>query len=555
MSAAWWLNSSWMLSGAPERAAFAWASRHVAGTQQRLLRQMLHANRDTSYGVRHDFRRISSPRDYPRRVPPVTYSDLEPLVERIAAGEPNVLTAERVRLLEPTSGTTGGEKLIPYTNGLRRQFQRGVAAWIADLFWHRPALRRGRAYWSISPALGPRRRSPGGLPIGFADDAEYLGRLEQFMVRLLLVAPSAATAADTTADRLPDMIAFRYRTLLCLLAAEDLALISIWNPTFLLALLEALPAWSERLCADQELPPRRAAFLREVLRSSASLAAKLRHIWPRLALLSCWTDAAAGPFLPALRELFPAVEIQPKGLLATEAFVSLPLVDAAGAALAIRSHFFEFEEVAGGGVKLAHELERGGRYRVLVTTAGGLYRYQLRDEIGIVGFSRQCPLLRFLGKSDQVSDLVGEKLAEPHVRAVLQRSAALAQVSPKFMLLVPVLERPPRYRLYLQGPSPTDTALSQIGREVQAGLEENPYYRHAVGMGQLAPVEVALLDPHGEAAWLVYERRALERGQKSGAVKPLALDRATDWPQRFAPLHVSSADTPSGTRPTPSEIP
>ena len=495
---------------------------------------MLHANRGTWFGVRHGFDRIKTACDYQECVPAVTYADIAVLIERIAAGERNVLTAERVRLLEPTSGTTGGEKLIPYTNGLRRQFQRGVAAWIADLFWRRPAIRRGRAYWSISPALGPPRRSPGGIPIGFAEDAEYLGRLERVALRRLLVAPAGVT-------RLSDMTAFRYRTLLCLFAAEDLSLISIWNPTFLLALLEGLPAWSERLCDDLRESPRRAAVVREILRSSATLAEKLHLIWPRLALLSCWTDAAAGQFLPGLRELFPAVEIQPKGLLATEAFVSFPLVDAPGAALAIRSHFFEFEEITGSSIKLAHELDRGGRYRVLVTTAGGLYRYQLRDEIEVVAFHHQCPLLRFLGKSDQIGDLVGEKLAEPHVRAVLQRSATLMALSPRFMLLVPVLERPPRYRLYLQGPSPTDTALSQVCREVQAGLEENPYYRHAVAVGQLAPVEVALLDPHGESAWLVYERRALERGQKSGDVKPLALDCATDWPRRFAPLLVISS--------------
>src|SRR5439155_20756984 len=147
---------------------------------------------------------------------------------RIGAGEARVLTADPVLLLEPTSGASGGEKLIPYTAGLRRQFQRGVAAWIADLYWHRPAVRRGRAYWSISPALGPPRRSSGGIPIGFADDAEYLGRLERFALRRLLVAPPAVA-------RLSDMAAFRYCTLLFLLAAEDLTLVSVWNPTFLLA--------------------------------------------------------------------------------------------------------------------------------------------------------------------------------------------------------------------------------------------------------------------------------------------------------------------------------
>jgi hypothetical protein len=561
-----------MLKCSVERVAFARSCRHVAQTQERLLRRLLFANRRTWFGTRHGFDRITTPRAFQERVPAATYADFDPLIQRIAAGEPNVLTAEPVRLLEPTSGTTGGEKLIPYTDGLRRQFQRGIAVWIADLFARCPAVRCGRAYWSISPALAPPRRSAGGIPIGFADDAEYLGRLEQFALRRLLVAPGAVA-------RLADLTAFRYSTLLFLLAAEDLALVSVWNPTFLLALLEPLPAWQQRLCDDLRrgtinpptpLPPdlaailraglrpapRRAAFLQEILKGTGKLAAKLRLLWPRLALLSCWTDAAAGQFVPLLRELFPTVEIQPKGLLATEAFVSLPLVGEAGAALAIRSHFFEFEEIAGSGIKLAHELERGACYRVLATTAGGLYRYQLRDEIEVVGHRRQCPLLRFRGKCDQVSDLVGEKLAEPHVRAVLDRLPSLARRTPRFVLLVPVLARPPRYRLYVQGPSPCEagTWLPRLCRELQTGLEENPYYRHAVAIGQLAVVEAVLLDPHGESAWQIYERRAMERGQKSGDVKPLTLDRWPGWPERFAPLHATSAGTPADSTPSPGAI-
>src|SRR5262249_56035540 len=162
-----------------------------------------------------------------------SYEDFSGPIGLIASGVPNVLTREPVRLLEPTSGTSGGEKLIPYTAGLRRQFQRGVAAWIADLFRRRPAVRRGRAYWSISPALGPPRKSAGGIPIGFADDAAYLGSLGQWALRKLLVtSPSVA--------QLSDIRAFRYGTLLSLLSAVDLSLISVWSPTFLTALLAPL---------------------------------------------------------------------------------------------------------------------------------------------------------------------------------------------------------------------------------------------------------------------------------------------------------------------------
>jgi hypothetical protein len=547
---AWWLNTVWMLKCANERALFARACRRVRETQADVLRQILRENRETWFGRRHDFAKIDCSRTFQEHVPLMTGDELTPLVIRIAAGEAGVLTSEPVLMIEPTSGTTGGEKLIPYTAGLRRQFQRGVSAWIADLFFHRPAVRAGRAYWSISPALGLPRRSPGGLPIGFDDDAAYLGRFEQFALRKLLVVPGEVA-------RIPDVSAFRVATLRPLLAADDLSLISVWSPTFLTALLSFL---SEPEALAKVLQPFADASgsdggrrLHAIWHSSRSLPEKLRQTWPRLALISCWTDAAAGQFLGELRQLFPDVEIQPKGLLATEGFVSFPIVGQPAPALAVRCHFFEFAEVAGGRVRLAHELERGGRYRVLLTTAGGLYRYDLRDEIEVIGFHHQCPLLRFIGKCDLVSDLVGEKLAEAHVRAVLRRLPSLAGLVWQFQMVVPVSGGPPRYRLYLQGVrgaglQSTMTAhrrLEACPTELQLGLEENPYYRHAVAIGQLAPVEVALLDGNHESAWMIYERRCLENGQKAGNIKPVVLDRWTGWPERFAPLLLgaSSADT------------
>ena len=126
------------------------------------------------------------------------------------------------------------------------------------------------------------------------------------------------------------------------------------------------------------------------------------------------------------------------------------------------------------GFKLAHELDRGGRYWVLVTTAGGLYRYHLRDEVEIVGFHHQCPLLRFLGKCDHGSDLVGEKLAEPHVRSVLERMPVLSRLRRVSRCWSPRSDRRRRYRLYLQGPS-LDTCthwLQELCDELQSGLKK-----------------------------------------------------------------------------------
>jgi hypothetical protein len=343
------------------------------------------------------------------------------------------------------------------------------------------------------------------------------------------------------------MEAFRYHTLLYLLRADDLALVSVWSPTFLTALLAPLEAWQERLCFDLcrtgGLTPRRsrdagrAAELRAIFRSRGPLADKLRQVWPRLALVSCWADAAAARCLPDFRALFPAVEVQPKGLLATEGCVSFPLLGRPAPVLAVRSHFFEFQE--GADCRLAHELEEGGRYRVVLTTAGGLYRYQLGDEVEVVGFENQAPLLRFLGKGDRVSDLVGEKLAEPHVRGALDRLSAAHGLSPRFALLVPVEGRPARYCLYLQDAVADENPLlpAALAADLEASLGENPYYRHAVALGQLGPVGVELLDPGAESGWVVYERRCLARGQKAGNIKPAALATGAGWPEALRPLH------------------
>ncbi|MCO6459745.1 MAG: GH3 auxin-responsive promoter family protein, partial [Pirellulaceae bacterium] len=408
-------------------------------------------------------------------------------------------------------------------------------------------------------ALGPPRRSPGGIPIGFDDDAAYLASYEQWLVRRLLVAPPGVRL-------LSDLDNFRYATLLCLLRADDLTLISIWNPTFLTALLERLPAWSDRLVRDladgrfrppeplapllaastvPDVPgqPRRAELLASLLNHQPADSPAYDCLWPRLQLISCWTDAAARPAAEQLARLFPGVEFQGKGLLATECCVSFPLTAPAAPVLALQSAFFEFlpcnpdgQAAADAGCRLAQQLEAGGRYQVIVTTGGGLYRYQLHDQVQVLGHYRDCPLLRFVGKADCTSDLVGEKLSEPQVRQAMEDVADQLGLRLEFALLVPIREPRDHYRLYLQtGGEPL--SASQAGRlaaQLQTRLEENPHYRYACGLQQLDPLEVWWLAHSERSARDLYQRGCLARGQRLGDIKPLALDTRTGWPDILA---------------------
>jgi hypothetical protein len=540
------LNSGWMLQCRKDWRYFERASHSVRETQSNLLREMLSQNAGTDYGKAHDFQTIRTIADFQRQVPLSIYEDYESSITQIRTGKQNVLTRDPVLMLEPTSGSTSAAKLIPYTASLKSQFQRGIGAWIANLFQHRPAVRRGRAYWSISPCLASSsdtyQPESDAVPIGFDDDTAYLTRFQRTAAKHVLAAPSSLS-------RLDDLRLFQHQTLLRLLLAEDLSLISIWSPTFLLALLERLKVDPDQLCrtlhngqTDRELPtslhfsghPKRARRIISLFEQNDSLSDIVRHLWPHLAVISCWTDAAASRPAQQLQDVFPDIEIQPKGLIATEAFVSFPIADHPGGALSLTSHFFEFEPIknneSNAGIRLAHQLEEGEQYRVIVTTGGGLYRYQLRDEIHVVGFYNDVPLIRFCGKSDNVSDLVGEKLSEAHVRDSLNRIFSDLDMSPHFAMLAPQLTPLSHYRLYLQTElnstnenALTEKMLNKIQKRLENELSSNPYYRQAIEFGQLHPLEIVSLNHWETDANLIYQQQCVEKGRKLGEVKPTAL--------------------------------
>jgi hypothetical protein len=368
----------------------------------------------------------------------------------------------------PTSGTTGPIKLIPYTPSLLAEFQRGIAPWVVDLFGHNPAMLAGKSYWAISPVANEAE--------SFADDTEYLGRAG-WLTRATLAVPA-------TVRHIRDIKAWRRETLRHLTACRDLAFISVWHPSFLTLLLE-----------DVDQPSR---------------------LWPKLRVISCWADAAAAPPAQELARLFPQATIQPKGLIATEGFVSLPLCGRDGTALAIRSHFFEFLDEDGTS-RLAHELVTGGEYSVALTTSGGLCRYRLHDRVRVTGFERTCPLLRFVGKEDCVSDRFGEKVTEPQVRA------ALSGLHAEFLL---VACEGHRYTLFVEASNGTDAEWAAAGEHLEAVLQQNVHYRYCRQLRQLDAARVFRIQ-NGAAVKYLAECQA--RGQQLGNVKPIVLHREGGW--------------------------
>jgi len=536
-------NAAWLASCLPGWLAFRRAVRHVRETQESILFRIIQANRATEFGRRHGFDSIRSIEDF-QRLPLTDYTDYESDIGAIAEGKGSVLTHDPVEVLQPTGGSTSGSKLIPYTAMLRREFRAAIDPWIAGLVLTHPRLLWGRHYWSISPNSPSVPSASRAVRIGFADDAEYLGLVQQHMVRRLFAVPSEMRGVA-------DPESFRYLTLLFLLRERNLRLISVWHPSFLTLLLDAIPAHigsfvddlragsiraslsldpplRQKLAREHAADPERADELAAMDVACPDAAAR---IWPDLRVVSCWSDGWSRGAAEVLRTRVPHAKIQGKGLLATEGVVSFPVGEGDRRVCAIRSHFLEFMEPDSGAVRHAWDVEASKTYRVILTTGGGLYRYRLHDLVRVTGFLAEAPCVEFVSKDNDVSDLVGEKLDSAHVAESIRRTETSCGVRFDFSMLAPQPSGAGGgYVLYVK--VATDRAVDgeRIASGLDAELSRNYHYRHARRIGQLARLRVFRVRAGAEAA---YQARRREAGQKAGDIKPVALSTEVGWESIF----------------------
>ncbi len=541
-------NFLWFLYSAVRTRTWKRAIKNVETAQAEVLHRIISENARTKFGRQHSFETIDSVAAFQKAVPTQTYEDARPFIDEIAAGAQNVLTAAPIQRFGVSSGSTSASKLVPYTASLISEFQEGIDPWLYFLMRDRPSILRGKAYWSVTPVGEKRKYSAGGIPIGFDDERSYFGKLTQWVLKTVMATPSELALIQ-------NMDTFRYVTLRFLLQEKSLSWVSIWNPTFVTLFLNPLQKWFDQLIEDIRtgtmtvdlgIPPEIDKSIRMALVKSPRRAkelAQIRHknrgniyeeIWPNLKLISCWAHGNSGDAVKQLQSHFPHVAIQPKGLIATEAFVSFPF-RGESSALSINSHFFEFEEVGNKTIRLGHQLEDGKRYSVIVTTGGGLYRYRLNDVVEVLGFEAECPLIRFVGKQDKVVDICGEKLNEQFVGDVVRQEFSQANLNPSFWMVAPLKSSPQtvEYILFVQLLNTVgDDLLVRIGHAVDSAFRNNFHYDYCRRLGQIGQCRVFLIEAE-QLASEIYLSTCVELGQRLGDIKTTALHPYLDWSGKF----------------------
>lgn len=479
--------------------------------QESLLKVLIADLAATEYGRSLGVKKDDDYKAFSRKVPVAGYDRIGVWVERQKRSEENVMVSEPVLFYEKSSGSSGPQKYIPYTGRLKASFNRMFSIWLYDLLEHGPRFETAKTFISISPAFSEVRATARGVKIGLDDDADYLGFAMRWLLKRFLVAPASVKSINDPSD-------FK-RVLSALLVAEpDLEIISIWNPSLLEVILDHIQTHGEALMDDLKsgfITRAGVAFRFKPVPDGRAAALKANpvdwpQLWPRLKLISCWTSANAGSSARRIGNRFPGVCVQGKGLLATEAPITLPLIEARGFVPLPGEVFYEFLDDR-GNIALLHDLEAGREYEIVLTQKGGLYRYRIGDRIRVTHFYKVTPCFEFVGRSDAVSDLVGEKLNETFAQSCLSK---LPLGSGGFQTFLPAMpERGRCHYVLVVDESPEDRV--SIESQLDEALCEAYHYRTARKLGQLDAARV-LITSEARGAYYDY---FTGKGMKWGDIK------------------------------------
>lgn len=443
----------------------------LEATQRAVLRRLLTDAARTEFGRQQALAPDWTPEEMAARLPVTCYGNWEEMVamQRADAGATHL--NEGCNRYEPTSGSTAKRKWIPYTRRLLDEFDAAAAPWLFDLARRYPATLTGRHYWSLS-WLPDDLRGEGGA--NTTDDIELFPWWKRWVMQGTMAVPSEVALCSTLEQSV-------FSTLVHLASCQDLTLISVWSPTFLIELLRKLSSRRRDVTA---------ALVRNGCRRASLFSqwdgeltpAFLRRLWPRLKLLSSWDTSTSATWAAQLRQLFPEAEFQGKGVWATEGVLTIPF--GGKYPLALTSHYYEFRGLDDGPVIPSWQLEQGMVVQPVLSTGSGFWRYALDDRLEVTGFLESCPCFAFRGRQAGV-DMVGEKLDHALAEDVLRRLSEATGYRCVSLLARPFAEatgRRPHYSVLAEGP---EDAVDRVIEHAEALLCELHHYNLAREMGQL----------------------------------------------------------------------
>ena len=512
-----------------------------------LLLKLLEDNKDTEYGRKYDFANIHSVEDYQKKVPVVVYDHLAPYLERMMAGEKNLLTAYRYDHFNETSGTVGVPKVVPMTDE-----QSNVFAKYNNLLMYgimrenvNPLWMEGRGFCTSS---GNLRTLPSGLTVGEASAkmADYIkGGKDAFdaMIRTLYTSPVEGLNPEHGVDtkyihtrfalmdrEVRGMVTGFYSVIVLFLRyIEDNyeLLINDIEKGTISDEIDMPDSVRESLLKKIEPMPERAAELRNIFKNGTSFQ-WVREVWPNFMYLCGAGGDGFEVYDKIIKQYYTGEGIANiySGITASEGLWSVPAgVNDFDSILAPSAAFVEFLPVEAGDdfskCVTMDKLEEGKIYELIITNLSGFWRYRMSDAVKVTGFCNKTPKVQFMYRVNRTINLAEEKTTEKALQVCVEKTAKELGIELADFSVYPNTDVTPNRYDFLIEPMKEITKfdMDALKESIFKNLcEANPVYYDCYEDHWLDKPEVYFLQPETS---LLYRDMMVFRGASMNQLKPV----------------------------------
>lgn len=512
---------------------------HPFETSCHTLREILTENKNTAYAKEHDFDYILSASSdeelvsrYREKINPNEYEDFRPYVDRQLAGEHDVLIPGKAFMYATTSGTTAKPKFLPMSQKYKEISHKISGLWYWGLS-RNPRAVGGKFLVVVSPAIEGYTKE--GVPVG-----SISGYTQATASPVLL---SRIANPYYLAD-ISDYTARYYAIMRMAIAEKHISIIVTANPSTITELLKNADEYydeyvkdiengtlsdkvqiedeiRERLCKHLKPNPKRAKELRELKEKYGQPQPK--HYWPEIAMLNTWKCGNTPIYIEKFIHNFPE-NIQHKeiGYFASECRFGLPFDLSNWSVPFAQYHFFEFVEESeldneNPHFKLLNELEEGKNYCTYITTANGLYRYNMNDLLVVGPKYQNTPTIHMVQKINGIVSITGEKLYEKQFIDAVHKAEKKKSLKARFFAGFADVEKS-RYDFYYEFDKPVDQeTANDFSEEVDNTLQKynTEYAAKRKSLRLKQPKTFRLISDSFRA----FKKESLKRGMRDGQFK------------------------------------
>jgi hypothetical protein len=349
--------------------------------QYELFERLILMARYTEFGLKYNFDDISTYDDFRKQVPLQEYEDIEPWVDRLIAGEQNLLWPTETKWFAKSSGTTSSRsKLIPVSReSLEECHYKGGKDLLAIYY---DAIPNRKLYNGKHLIIG------GSAQINPLSYDSYYGDLSAIIVKNL---PWWAELRRTPSKEIALMSEWESKI-------EKMALSTIEEDVYILA---GVPSWTMVLSNK----------ILEITGKS-----NLKEVWPNLELFM-HGGVNFEPYREEFKRLIPDPEMHyVETYNASEGFFGIQDIVDTGDLLLMLDYGIYYEFIPMESYKGVHsttvidlsEVEPGVNYAMVISTNAGIWRYIIGDT---VMFTSTLPYrFKITGRTKSFINTFGEEL-------------------------------------------------------------------------------------------------------------------------------------------------